>query len=123
MAASLVALSAVPYFFFPREMPKEVGKGLQIPPFLLHTSTLLIHVRVPPSPSPSPAASVRNMTVDVVVMFTAASQSQLRAVIWSHLPCQRPLCAKQMLCETQRGVSSLMDVKTSLLGTGVVPVC
>ncbi|NXN76709.1 SO2B1 protein, partial [Himantopus himantopus] len=26
VAASLVAISAVPYFFFPREMPKEVGK-------------------------------------------------------------------------------------------------
>lgn len=25
MAASLVALAALPYFFFPREMPKEVG--------------------------------------------------------------------------------------------------
>ncbi|NWZ36607.1 SO2B1 protein, partial [Brachypodius atriceps] len=30
VAASLVALSALPYFFFPREMPKEVGE-------LLHT--------------------------------------------------------------------------------------
>ncbi|NXT55902.1 SO2B1 protein, partial [Pluvianellus socialis] len=27
VAASLVAISAVPYFFFPREMPKEVGEG------------------------------------------------------------------------------------------------
>ncbi|NWI18067.1 SO2B1 protein, partial [Crypturellus soui] len=27
IAASLVAVSAVPYFFFPREMPKEVGWG------------------------------------------------------------------------------------------------
>lgn len=26
VAASLVALSALPYFFFPREMPKEVGE-------------------------------------------------------------------------------------------------
>ncbi|NXG65150.1 SO2B1 protein, partial [Hemiprocne comata] len=32
VAASLVALSAVPYFFFPREMPKEVGEVLQIAP-------------------------------------------------------------------------------------------
>ncbi|NXL38779.1 SO2B1 protein, partial [Glaucidium brasilianum] len=30
VAASLVALSAVPYFFFPREMPKEVGEVLQV---------------------------------------------------------------------------------------------
>ncbi|NXW19177.1 SO2B1 protein, partial [Circaetus pectoralis] len=37
VAASLVALSAVPYFFFPREMPKEVGEVLQI---VLHTNTL-----------------------------------------------------------------------------------
>lgn len=28
VAASLVALSALPYFFFPREMPKEVGEAL-----------------------------------------------------------------------------------------------
>lgn len=28
VAASLVALSALPYFFFPREMPKEVGEVL-----------------------------------------------------------------------------------------------
>ncbi|NXL66444.1 SO2B1 protein, partial [Chordeiles acutipennis] len=28
VAASLVAMSAVPYFFFPREMPKEVGEML-----------------------------------------------------------------------------------------------
>ncbi|NXD45356.1 SO2B1 protein, partial [Copsychus sechellarum] len=28
VAASLVALSALPYFFFPREMPKEVGAAL-----------------------------------------------------------------------------------------------
>lgn len=27
VAASLVALSAIPYFFFPREMPKEVRMG------------------------------------------------------------------------------------------------
>ncbi|NXL78573.1 SO2B1 protein, partial [Leptocoma aspasia] len=32
VAASLVALSALPYFFFPREMPKEVGE-------VLHTHT------------------------------------------------------------------------------------
>ncbi|NXP66906.1 SO2B1 protein, partial [Chloropsis cyanopogon] len=32
VAASLVALSALPYFFFPREMPKEVGE-------VLHTLT------------------------------------------------------------------------------------
>ncbi|NXN12700.1 SO2B1 protein, partial [Indicator maculatus] len=29
VAASLVALAAVPYFFFPREMPREVGGALQ----------------------------------------------------------------------------------------------
>ncbi|NWS16640.1 SO2B1 protein, partial [Pachyramphus minor] len=35
VAASLVALSAVPYFFFPREMPKEVGEVLQVGLFAL----------------------------------------------------------------------------------------
>ncbi|NXF40273.1 SO2B1 protein, partial [Nyctibius bracteatus] len=35
VAASLVAVSAVPYFFFPREMPKEVGEGLPFPLVLL----------------------------------------------------------------------------------------
>ncbi|NXM07990.1 SO2B1 protein, partial [Tyrannus savana] len=35
VAASLVALSAVPYFFFPREMPKEVGEVLQVSLFAL----------------------------------------------------------------------------------------
>ncbi|EOA95630.1 Solute carrier organic anion transporter family member 2B1, partial [Anas platyrhynchos] len=30
VAASLVAVSAVPYFFFPREMPKEVGEVLRV---------------------------------------------------------------------------------------------
>ncbi|NWQ62143.1 SO2B1 protein, partial [Neopipo cinnamomea] len=35
VAASLVALSAVPYFFFPREMPKEVGEVLQVDLFAL----------------------------------------------------------------------------------------
>ncbi|NXK86648.1 SO2B1 protein, partial [Formicarius rufipectus] len=38
VAASLVALSAVPYFFFPREMPKEVGEVLQVDLLALHTS-------------------------------------------------------------------------------------
>ncbi|KFQ55890.1 Solute carrier organic anion transporter family member 2B1, partial [Nestor notabilis] len=52
VAASLVALSSVPYFFFPREMPKEVGEGLQIPfLFLLFLSdfplVLLRNVRHP----------------------------------------------------------------------------
>ena len=40
MAASLVAVSAVPYFFFPREMPKEVGGGLWVVPVALHTNVL-----------------------------------------------------------------------------------
>ncbi|NXK37888.1 SO2B1 protein, partial [Piprites chloris] len=35
VAASLVALSAVPYFFFPREMPKEVGAVLRVHLFAL----------------------------------------------------------------------------------------
>ncbi|NXI69377.1 SO2B1 protein, partial [Anseranas semipalmata] len=35
VAASLVAVSAVPYFFFPREMPKEVGEVLQDFPLVL----------------------------------------------------------------------------------------
>ncbi|NWR62006.1 SO2B1 protein, partial [Bucorvus abyssinicus] len=39
VAASLVALSAVPYFFFPREMPKEVGEMLQVALLTLHTNT------------------------------------------------------------------------------------
>ena len=40
VAASLVAVSAVPYFFFPREMPKEVGGGLWVVPVALHTNVL-----------------------------------------------------------------------------------
>ena len=40
VAASLVAVSAVPYFFFPREMPKEVGGGLRVVPVALHTNVL-----------------------------------------------------------------------------------
>ncbi|KAF1586233.1 Solute carrier organic anion transporter family member 2B1, partial [Eudyptes moseleyi] len=39
VAASLVAMSAVPYFFFPREMPKEVGEVLRIALLALHTNT------------------------------------------------------------------------------------
>ncbi|NWI55396.1 SO2B1 protein, partial [Calyptomena viridis] len=39
VAASLVALSAVPYFFFPREMPKEVGEVLHVALLVLHTNT------------------------------------------------------------------------------------
>ncbi|KAF1670391.1 Solute carrier organic anion transporter family member 2B1, partial [Pygoscelis papua] len=39
VAASLVAVSAVPYFFFPREMPKEVGEVLRIALLALHTNT------------------------------------------------------------------------------------
>ncbi|NWS61615.1 SO2B1 protein, partial [Chunga burmeisteri] len=39
VAASLVALSVVPYFFFPREMPKEVGEVLPIALLALHTHT------------------------------------------------------------------------------------
>lgn len=40
VAASLVAVSAVPYFFFPREMPKEVGEGLEVVPVALHANIL-----------------------------------------------------------------------------------
>ncbi|NXX17145.1 SO2B1 protein, partial [Podargus strigoides] len=43
VAASLVALSAVPYFFFPREMPKEVGEVLQIALVGLHTNTSWVY--------------------------------------------------------------------------------
>ncbi|KAF1626682.1 Solute carrier organic anion transporter family member 2B1, partial [Eudyptes filholi] len=39
VAASLVAMSAVPYFFFPREMPKEVGEVLRVALLALHTNT------------------------------------------------------------------------------------
>ncbi|KAF1659836.1 Solute carrier organic anion transporter family member 2B1, partial [Aptenodytes patagonicus] len=39
VAASLVAVSAVPYFFFPREMPKEVGEVLRIALLALHANT------------------------------------------------------------------------------------
>ncbi|KFO99642.1 Solute carrier organic anion transporter family member 2B1, partial [Calypte anna] len=42
VAASLVALSAVPYFFFPREMPKEVGKRSQVPFFLVDFPLVLL---------------------------------------------------------------------------------
>ncbi|NWU56558.1 SO2B1 protein, partial [Dromas ardeola] len=39
VAASLVAVSAVPYFFFPREMPKEVGESF---PFFLSDFPLVL---------------------------------------------------------------------------------
>ncbi|NWS96435.1 SO2B1 protein, partial [Mionectes macconnelli] len=42
VAASLVALSAVPYFFFPREMPKEVGFPLVLLRNLRHPVYLLV---------------------------------------------------------------------------------
>lgn len=69
VAASLVALSAVPYFFFPQEMPKEVGEVLQITFLALHTNTWCIHMRVPCSPPAPAATSVGNVTVEVVVQF------------------------------------------------------
>uniref|UniRef100_A0A8D0FBW6 Solute carrier organic anion transporter family member n=1 Tax=Strix occidentalis caurina TaxID=311401 RepID=A0A8D0FBW6_STROC len=42
VAASLVALSAVPYFFFPREMPKEVREVLQVFPLFLSDFPLVL---------------------------------------------------------------------------------
>lgn len=39
VAASLVAVSAVPYFFFPREMPKEVGEVLRVALVALRSNT------------------------------------------------------------------------------------
>ncbi|NWR06516.1 SO2B1 protein, partial [Paradoxornis webbianus] len=47
VAASLVALSALPYFFFPREMPKEVGEVLHTQPSKRFPVVLLRNLRHP----------------------------------------------------------------------------
>ncbi|NXT34234.1 SO2B1 protein, partial [Pelecanoides urinatrix] len=47
VAASLVAVSAVPYFFFPREMPKEVGEVLRIALLALRTNLLYLYAHFP----------------------------------------------------------------------------
>ncbi|NWV86582.1 SO2B1 protein, partial [Dasyornis broadbenti] len=47
VAASLVALSALPYFFFPREMPKEVGELLRTRTPLSFPVVLLRNLRHP----------------------------------------------------------------------------
>ncbi|NXI04634.1 SO2B1 protein, partial [Pachycephala philippinensis] len=47
VAASLVALSALPYFFFPREMPKEVGEVLHTHTHLSFPVVLLRNLRHP----------------------------------------------------------------------------
>ncbi|NWI81608.1 SO2B1 protein, partial [Dryoscopus gambensis] len=47
VAASLVALSALPYFFFPREMPKEVGEVLHTHTHLGFPVVLLRNLRHP----------------------------------------------------------------------------
>ncbi|NWY21955.1 SO2B1 protein, partial [Aphelocoma coerulescens] len=47
VAASLVAVSALPYFFFPREMPKEVGEVLHTHTHLGFPVVLLRNLRHP----------------------------------------------------------------------------
>lgn len=76
MAASLVALSAVPYFFFPREMPKEVGEVLRVALLALHTASC-IPMHVPPSPPALAAASTGSVVVEVVMELIAASLGQI----------------------------------------------
>ncbi|NXH48675.1 SO2B1 protein, partial [Dicaeum eximium] len=58
VAASLVALSALPYFFFPREMPKEVGE-------LLHTHTWV-------GPQCFPVVLLRNLRHPVYLLVVLA---------------------------------------------------
>ncbi|NXQ27717.1 SO2B1 protein, partial [Alaudala cheleensis] len=60
VAASLVALSALPYFFFPREMPKEVGE-------VLHTHT---HPSV--QPKCFPVVLLRNLRHPVYLLVVLA---------------------------------------------------
>ncbi|NXI25983.1 SO2B1 protein, partial [Sterrhoptilus dennistouni] len=63
VAASLVALSALPYFFFPREMPKEVGE-------VLHTHT----------PKCFPVVLLRNLRHPVYLLVVLA-QVNLSAMV------------------------------------------
>ncbi|NXK13542.1 SO2B1 protein, partial [Herpetotheres cachinnans] len=69
VAASLVALSAVPYFFFPRKMPKEVGAVLQITLLALHTN-----------PSYFPLVLLRNLRHPVYLLVVLA-QVNLSAMV------------------------------------------
>ncbi|NXU34208.1 SO2B1 protein, partial [Drymodes brunneopygia] len=63
VAASLVALSALPYFFFPREMPKEVGE-------VLHTHT---HLKMCPLVLPGfPVVLLRNLRHPVFLLVVLA---------------------------------------------------
>ncbi|NXX34925.1 SO2B1 protein, partial [Nicator chloris] len=61
VAAGLVALSALPYFFFPREMPKEVGE--------------VLHTHAPQSPlvlSGFPVVLLRNLRHPVYLLVVLA---------------------------------------------------
>ncbi|NWI03503.1 SO2B1 protein, partial [Tichodroma muraria] len=58
VAAGLVALSALPYFFFPREMPKEVGE--------------LLHTRSPLVLPGFPAVLLRNLRHPVYLLVVLA---------------------------------------------------
>ncbi|KAF1401972.1 Solute carrier organic anion transporter family member 2B1, partial [Spheniscus humboldti] len=69
VAASLVAVSAVPYFFFPREMPKEVGEVLRIALLALHTNT-----------SYFPLVLLRNLSHPVYLLVVLA-QVNLSAMV------------------------------------------
>ncbi|NWS32519.1 SO2B1 protein, partial [Polioptila caerulea] len=69
VAASLVALSALPYFFFPREMPKEVGG-------VLHTHT----PRSPLILSGFPVVLLRNLRHPVYLLVVLA-QVNLSAMV------------------------------------------
>ncbi|NXU16670.1 SO2B1 protein, partial [Pardalotus punctatus] len=62
VAASLVAVSALPYFFFPREMPKEVGE-------LLHTHP---SVEFPLVLSGFPVVLLRNLRHPVYLLVVLA---------------------------------------------------
>ncbi|NWX63641.1 SO2B1 protein, partial [Promerops cafer] len=64
VAASLVALSALPYFFFPREMPKEVGE-------VLHTHT----ARSPLVLAGFPVVLLRNLRHPVYLLVVLAQVS------------------------------------------------
>uniref|UniRef100_A0A8C5UB77 Solute carrier organic anion transporter family member 2B1 n=1 Tax=Malurus cyaneus samueli TaxID=2593467 RepID=A0A8C5UB77_9PASS len=83
VAASLVALSALPYFFFPREMPKEVREG-QIPARVLSllakhpwTQTPRTQISYPPRYNPLvlsgfPVVLLRNLRHPVFLLVVLA---------------------------------------------------
>ncbi|NWW38121.1 SO2B1 protein, partial [Panurus biarmicus] len=64
VAASLVALSALPYFFFPREMPKEVRE-------VLHTHTQT-HTHTPWCSPSFPVVLLRNLRHPVYLLVVLA---------------------------------------------------